>query len=166
MFLSATNFVFYYLLIKREFRKIKDNDELWFYVFFTTAAVVIHYADTLYFDRQRFQHIIRHSFFQVIAQITTTGFATTDYMAWPAIGWSFMFLLLFAGGCTGSTTGGIKMARHLLALKNMKSVFLRLQHPNVVSPIKLNGKISTGQYQHTDASVHLHLYPDLYHSVP
>jgi trk system potassium uptake protein TrkH len=141
MFIAATNFVLYYLLIKREFRKIKDNDELWFYVFFTTAAIVF-ITLTLYISTDRdFSTSFRHSFFQVIAQITTTGFATTDYMAWPAVGWSFMFLLLFAGGCTGSTTGGIKMSRHLLALKNMKSVFLRLSHPNVVLPIKLNGKI-------------------------
>jgi trk system potassium uptake protein TrkH len=62
-------------------------------------------------------------------------------MKWPAIGWFFMFLLLFAGGSTGSTTGGIKMARHLIALRNMKSVFLKLQHPNLVIPIKLNGKV-------------------------
>ena len=141
MFMAATNFVLYYLLIKRDFKKIRDNEELWFYFFFVTAAVVF-ITLTLYISTDRdFSTAFRHSFFQTIAQITTTGFATTDYMAWPAVGWAFMFLLLFAGGCTGSTTGGIKMARHLLVLKNMKSVFLRLSHPNVVSPIRLNGKI-------------------------
>ncbi len=141
MFLSAINFINYFLLIKRDFSKIKENDELWFYVFFTTAAVVF-ITLTLYFATDRdFSTSFRHSFFQVIAQITTTGCATTDYMKWPELGWSFMFILLFAGGCTGSTTGGIKMARHLLALKNIKSLFLRLSHPNVVTPIKLNGKI-------------------------
>lgn len=141
MFLAATNFVVYYLLIKRDFRKIRNNEELWFYFFFVTGAIVF-ITLTLYISTDRdFNTSFRHSFFQAIAQITTTGFATTDYMAWPEVGWSFMFLLLFAGGCTGSTTGGIKMARHLLALKNMKSVFLRLSHPNVVSPIRLNGKI-------------------------
>lgn len=141
MFMSAASFILYFFLINREFKRIKQNEELWFYIFFTTAAVVF-ITLTLYFRTERdFSTSFRHSFFQVIAQITTTGFATTDYMKWPAIGWFFMFLLLFAGGSTGSTTGGIKMARHLIALRNIKSVFLRLQHPNLVIPIKLNGKV-------------------------
>jgi trk system potassium uptake protein TrkH len=141
MFMSAASFILYFFLLKREFKRIKQNEELWFYIFFTTASVVF-ITLILYFRTERdFATSFRHSFFQVIAQITTTGFATTDYMKWPALGWFFMFLLLFAGGSTGSTTGGIKMARHLIALRNMKSVFMRLQHPNLVIPIKLNGKV-------------------------
>lgn len=141
MFMAASSFILYYFILKREFRRIRENEELWFYIFFITASVVF-ITLTLYFRTDRdFSTSFRHSFFQVIAQITTTGFATTDYMKWPAIGWFFMFLLMFAGGSTGSTTGGIKMARHMLALRNMKSIFLRLQHPNLVTPIRLNGKI-------------------------
>lgn len=141
MFLSASSYFLYFFLIKKEFSKIRENEEFWFYFFFVTASVVF-VTLTLYFGTERdFSTSFRHSFFQVIAQITTTGFATSDYMAWPAIGWFFMFLLLFAGGSTGSSTGGIKMARHLIALKNMKFVFRRLQHPNAIFPIKLNNKI-------------------------
>ena len=141
MFLSASSYFLYFFMIKKEFRKIRENEEFWFYVFFVTASMVF-VTLTLYFGTGRdFSTSLRHSFFQVIAQITTTGFATTDYMAWPAIGWFFMFLLLFAGGSTGSSTGGIKMARHLIALKNMKFVFRRLQHPNAIFPIKLNNRI-------------------------
>ncbi len=141
MFLSASSYFLYFFMIKKEFSKVKENEELWFYVFFVTASVVF-VTLTLYFGTERdFSTSLRHSFFQVIAQITTTGFATSDYMAWPAIGWFFMFLLLFAGGSTGSSTGGIKMARHLIALKNMKFVFKRLQHPNAIFPIKLNNRI-------------------------
>ncbi len=141
MFLSASSYFLYFFMIKKEFSKVKENEELWFYVFFVTASVVF-VTLTLYFGTERdFSTSLRHSFFQVIAQITTTGFATSDYMAWPAIGWFFMFLLLFAGGSTGSSTGGIKMARHLIALKNMKFVFMRLQHPNAIFPIKLNNRI-------------------------
>ena len=52
-----------------------------------------------------------------------------------------MFLAMFLGGSTGSTTGGIKMARHLISMKNLSNAFIRIQHPNAVIPIKLNGKI-------------------------
>jgi trk system potassium uptake protein TrkH len=49
--------------------------------------------------------------------------------------------MMFSGGSTGSTSGGIKMARHLVVLKNIKNIFVKINHPNAVSPIKLNGKI-------------------------
>ena len=88
-----------------------------------------------------FELSIRHGFFQVISQITGTGFATTDYMLWPHGGWFIMILLMPAGGCTGSTTGGMKMARHLIALKNLKVVFRRFQHHHAVIPIRLNERI-------------------------
>ncbi len=140
MWLSAVSYVLYYFLLKRDFKKIRQNEEFWFYIFFTTASVVF-VTLILYFSTERdFSTSFRHSFFQVIAHITTTGFATSDYMQWPQIGWFIMFLLFFAGGSTGSTTGGIKMARHLIALKNLKSVFLKLQHSSIIRPIKFNGR--------------------------
>ncbi|MCK7530974.1 MAG: hypothetical protein MZV63_07960 [Marinilabiliales bacterium] len=73
--------------------------------------------------------------------MSTTGFATTDYTLWPPAAYVLIFLLIFAGGSTGSTTGGIKMARHLISLKNLRNVTVRLQHPNAVMPVKLNGQI-------------------------
>jgi trk system potassium uptake protein TrkH len=79
--------------------------------------------------------------YQVISQISCTGLATSDYTVWPRAAVFFMFLLMFAGGMTGSTTGGIKMARHLISLKNLRGMILRLLHPNAVLPITLNGKI-------------------------
>ena len=51
-----------------------------------------------------------------------------------------LFLLMFSGGSTGSTSGGIKMARHLVVLKNIRGVFIKLNHPNMVTSMKLNGK--------------------------
>lgn len=141
MFLSAASFVVFYFIIKRNFSRVKSNEELWFYVFFTTAAVVsvtmILYTSTEW----NFAEAFRHSFFQVISTISTTGFATTDYTVWPQTAIVLIFLLIFAGGSTGSTTGGIKMARHLIALKNLRNVTVRLQHPNAVMPVKLNGQV-------------------------
>ena len=140
MFISATSYGVIYYFVNHDFKKIKLNDEFGFYIFFTIAAVV-SVTLILYFNTSRdFSTSFRYSFFTVISQITTTGFAVDDYMTWPAIGWFIMFLLLFTGGCTGSTTGGIKMARLLIAFKNIKSVFIRLHHPNAVIPMRLNGK--------------------------
>jgi trk system potassium uptake protein TrkH len=87
-----------------------------------------------------FEESFRDGFFQVISIITCTGFASTDYIVWPGAAILLIFLLMFAGGSTGSTSGGIKMARHLIVLKNIKNVFIRLNHPKSISFIRLNGK--------------------------
>lgn len=141
MFLGGISYIVFYFIVRREFRKIASFEELWFYIFFVTAATVI-VTLILYTGTDRtFALSIRHGFFQVISQITGTGFATTDYMLWPHGGWFIMILLMPAGGCTGSTTGGMKMARHLIALKNLRVVFRRFQHHHAVIPIKLNERI-------------------------
>ena len=141
MFLAAVSYVVFYFLVRGEFRKIRAYEELWFYIFFITAAVV-GVTMILYFGTERdFILSFRHGFFQAISQVTGTGFATTDYMLWPYIGWFFMFLLIPAGGCTGSTAGGIKMARHLIVLRNLKTVFRKFHHQNAIIPIKLNDRI-------------------------
>ncbi len=143
MFLSATSYVVFYYLIKGNLKKIRINEELGLYVFITTACIsvvtIILYVST----DSTFELSFRHASFQVISQISCTGFATTDYMAWPAAGWFLMFIIMFAGGSTGSTTGGIKMARHLILLKNLRLFFMKLTHPNAVLPVRLNGKILT-----------------------
>lgn len=141
MFLAATSYVVFYFIIKRAYTKVRANEEFWFYIFFTTAAVV-SVTLILYMGSQRsFEESFRHSLFQVISTITTTGYATSDYTAWPAAGYVLIFILIFAGGSTGSTTGGIKMARHLISLKNLRNVTVRLQHPNAIMPVKLNGQL-------------------------
>ncbi|MDM8004524.1 MAG: TrkH family potassium uptake protein [Bacteroidota bacterium] len=141
MFLGGVSYLVYYFLVKREFRKIAEFEEFWFYIFFvigaTALVTVILYTGT----ERNFALSLRHGFFQVISQMTGTGFATTDYMLWPEGGWFIMILLMPAGGCTGSTTGGIKMARHLIALRNLKVVFQRFQHHHAVIPIKINDRI-------------------------
>jgi len=145
MFLAAVSYVVYYHLISRSFSKIRKNDELWFYIFMVTASVcfltLILFSGT---DRN-FELAFRDAFFQVTSQVSCTGFATTDYMKFPPIGWYFMFLLMFFGGSTGSTTGGIKMGRHLIALKNLKNAFIKLHHPSAIIPVQLNGQRVTDE---------------------
>jgi trk system potassium uptake protein TrkH len=105
------------------FRKIGKNDELWFYVFMVTASVCFVTIVLFYGTDRNFELSFRDAFFQVTSQISCTGFATTDYMKFPPLGWFFMFIIMFLGRSTGSTTGGIKMGRHLIALKNREIQF-------------------------------------------
>jgi len=140
MFLAGVSFVVYYYIVKLQISKIKRNEELWFYcgTVLLTGAIA---TGILFFQTDRTLELaFREGFFQVISFITTTGFITTDYLYWPSAGITLLFLLLFAGASTGSSTGSIKMARHLLAVKNIRGVFTKLLHPNVMTPIRFNGK--------------------------
>jgi trk system potassium uptake protein TrkH len=140
MFLAGTSQVVYYFMLKLNFRKVKQNEELWFYIAVVIIAGTIATSILLINTDKPLEVAFREGFFQVISIMTCTGFASADFVFWPVTGTVLLFILMFSGGCTGSTSGGIKMARHLVVLKNIKSVFAKLTHPNMVTSIKLNGK--------------------------
>jgi len=140
MFLAGTSQVIYYYLVKLNFKKIRQNEELWFYIVVAIMAGAIATIILLVNSTRTFEESFRDGFFQIISILTCTGFASADYMLWPLTAVLLIFVLMFAGGSTGSTSGGIKMARHLIVLKNIKNAFLKLNHPKSISSIKLNGK--------------------------
>jgi trk system potassium uptake protein len=141
MFLAGISQLVYYYFFKWNFKKVKQNEELWFYISVVLIAGAVA-SFILHFDSSRtFEESFREGFFQVISIISTTGYVSADYLLWPVSAVILIFILMFSGGSTGSTGGGIKMARHLVVLKNIKNVFVKLNHPNAISPIKLNGKI-------------------------
>lgn len=140
MLLAATNFILYYYAVRGNLDKIKKNDEFWFYIKFVATFVIIVTA-ILFFQTERpLEKSFRDAFFQVSSIISCTGLVSDDYILWPTAGWVIMFLLLFAGGSTGSTTGSIKMARHAVAILNIKHLFLKKLHPKSVSSIKFNNR--------------------------
>jgi trk system potassium uptake protein TrkH len=141
MFLAGTSQVVYYFLVKLNFRKVLHNEELWFYLAAVIVSGAIAVCFLLIYTVKPFEEAFREGYFQVISIMTCTGFANADYILWPAAGLTLIFLLMFSGGSTGSTSGGIKMARHLVVLKNIRSVFIRLIHPRTIAAIRLNGKI-------------------------
>jgi len=145
MFLAGTNFVIHYYLFKREFSKIKENEELRFYivVVFSIVAVV---TGSLYFTMQKpLEESFREAFFQVVSIITCTGFASADYLLWPSFAWTIIFFAMFLGGSTGSTAGGIKMVRHLIMLKNIKRTFRQLISPSAILPVRLNKNVISNE---------------------
>lgn len=140
MFLAGISFVVYYYIVKFNFNKVKKNEELWFYTVTTLVSGIFMTLLLLFQADTTFEVAFRDGFFHVISIITTTGYSTYDYLLWPPAAVILIFLLLFAGASTGSTTGSIKMARHLIVIKNIKNVFTKLLHPNVITQVKLNSK--------------------------
>ncbi|HPT21027.1 MAG TPA: TrkH family potassium uptake protein [Bacteroidales bacterium] len=141
MFLAGVSQVIFYHFFKRNFKKIKQNDELWFYVAATIIAGALMTFILLIETTRSPEVAFREGFFNVISILTTTGFTTTNFVLLPSAGVLLIFLLYFAGASTGSTSGSIKMARHLLVLKNIRCAFIRLVHPNAVSNVKINGRL-------------------------
>jgi len=139
MFLAGVNFLVHFQLLMGNFKKAFANEEFRFYVKVIVAAGFCIMAILVFKTNKPLEEAFRSSFFYVVSIVTCTGFATEDYLLWPTAAWMAIFLLLFAGGSTGSTAGGIKMARHLLVLKNIKSLIYKTVHRNAVYPIKLNG---------------------------
>ncbi len=139
MFASGINFVLYYYLLKRDINRVRRNEELRLYILIVLSSGALVTLLLFINGGLPLEIAIRDAFFQVISIISSTGFATADYLLWPSAGIIVIFLLMFSGGCMGSTSGGIKVGRHLLQLKTMKENFQIMLHPSAVTCLKING---------------------------
>ena len=139
MVLAGTNFTLHYLAISGQFTKIWKNQE--FKAFLgIIAAVTLIITFGLFKDGLEVENSFRNALFTVVSIITTTGFATANYLLWHPLLWILILALMFIGGSAGSTGGGIKVVRHLLLIKNSWIELKRAIHPNAIIPVKLNGK--------------------------
>lgn len=156
MFLAGTNFVLSYFAFKGKVQKVIQDEEFKLYfkfiaIFTLISAVIIYFkADisqsTIYHPMVwgRAESSVRHALFQVLSVITTTGFVTADYTAWTPFLVVFFFGLMFLGGSAGSTSGGVKVVRHLILIKNGFLEFKRTLHPSAVVPVRYNIRAVTG----------------------
>ena len=139
MLLFGVNFNLYYLMLLRRFRAAFKNAELWLYfgIVGVSAALITINIYPLY---ENFFESLRHSVFQVASIVTTTGYATADFNLWPALSKGIIFVLMFLGGCAGSTAGGLKMSRVLILARMVKRELRHMLHPRSVSTVKIDGK--------------------------
>ncbi len=139
MFIAGVNFSLSYFALKLKFKKVFTNEEFRYYtgfvIAFTAALTIIVFSRN--YDAG-FEKAFRDALFQVVSLITTTGFATADYLQWGALGIILSFTMMFFGGSAGSTGGGIKIVRIVMLFKNSFLEFKRLLHPNAIIPVRLN----------------------------
>ena len=139
MFLSGINFSLYFYIITRKFSDIVTNSEFKAYlaIIFTLIAAVTISLIRYYGS---FANSLRYSSFQVVSLMTTTGFSTADFMKWPASTQFLLFVTFFIGGCSGSTSGGVKVIRWLVLGKQVQNETRKMLHPHGVFAIRLNGR--------------------------
>lgn len=138
MVLFGVNFNFYYYLVLRKWSKAFETKEVFYYIGIVAVSVLL-----IFFDIRRVYPVwdaLRHSFFQVGAVITTTGYSTADFDLWSSATKWIMVTLMFIGACAGSTGGGIKVARIVIMFKSMLRAFRSYLHPHGVSKIHFEGK--------------------------
>ena len=145
MLLAGTNFTLIYFGLKMRFNKILKNDEFKWYV---TSIFLVVITLTIYHSFSNEITLLksfREICFQVVSIITTTGYSTADYTIWGSFMSFIFFLFLFSGASAGSTSGGIKIVRIILLIKNGLLEFKRRLHPKAVIPVILNGSSISNQ---------------------
>lgn len=140
MILAGMNFSLYYRLLQGKIQDIIKNTELKVYLAIILIASLL-IALTLLPKYNTMAEALRFSSFQVASILTTTGFATADFDLWPSFAKAVLLVLMFIGGCSGSTGGGIKVVRHVVLFKQAGNEIRRLLHPRGVFSIQLNGRV-------------------------
>lgn len=138
MILAGVNFALHFKLLTGRFKSLFSDSELKGYlliIFVSTAIIAFDLYGTFY---DTIADSLRYAAFQVATFITTTGYATADYEKWPYLAQIILFFLMFIGGCSGSTGGGIKVIRIITLLKQAINEMKYLVHPRGVFIIKLS----------------------------
>jgi len=145
LILFGCNFGLYYLLLIGKVREVFKSEELKSYFLILGAAVGFVFISLIgRFDAfpQTYttEEAFRHSLFQVASLMTTAGFTTTDYHVWPALATTSLMLVMFVGGMAGSTGGGMKVSRIVIAFKGAYINIRKLINPRYVPKAKFEGK--------------------------
>lgn len=138
--LFSVNFAIYFLLLTRRWREALQSDELRFFLAVVgVSTAVITLANLKLYSG--LGESFRYAVFQVASIISTTGFATADYVPWPQLSQFILILLMFCGACAGSTGGGMKCSRILILFRAIRRELHHITHPRSVEVVKLDGKV-------------------------
>ena len=144
LFLSGISFaLFYIFFVRRRFRHVLADQELRTYTLVIVLAAGLILASMVrggYAAEVGFGTALRHSLFQTVSILTSGGFVCDNYDAWPALARGVLLLLLFCGGCAGSTASGIKIRRWIIAIKTLFADLRRHFRPRLAQSIHYNGK--------------------------
>ena len=145
MILSGVNFSLYYFGFKNKLQKIKENEELRYFLILLFSFSLIVTLSLIDFSKiQSFatlEQAGRNALFTVSSLLTTTGFCIVDYMNWKPLTWVILLMVMLTGASAGSTSGGIKMIRVVISAKACYHEFKRLIHPNAVMPVRYSGHL-------------------------
>ncbi|NCB30000.1 MAG: TrkH family potassium uptake protein [Clostridia bacterium] len=145
MVLFSINFNLYFLLLLRQFKSVFKNEELRYYLCIIAAVTLVIAVDIYHaYGGQS----LRYAFFQVSSIISTTGFSTANFSAWPQLSRNLLLGVMFIGGCAGGTGGGLKVSRCIILAKSSLAEIHHMLHPRSIRRITLDEKPVANQTIH------------------
>jgi trk system potassium uptake protein TrkH len=151
--IATGGYLLIYSALLGKFKKLFTNTEfIWYLTVISIFVIITSFVLFINVDLStsnvnhpeiygRLESSFRHAFFQIVAIITTTGFVSGDFAGWTPFLTMLFFALMFIGASSGSTSGGIKISRHLILIKNGFLEFKKALHPNAVLPLRYNHSV-------------------------
>ncbi|MBQ7353300.1 MAG: TrkH family potassium uptake protein [Clostridia bacterium] len=142
LLIFGCNFALYYLILLGKIKDVFKSEEFRAYIFITIASVSVIFVSLLTKMSAIYsaEGAFRHSLFQVASIMTTTGYSTTDFNLWPMAAQTVLIILMFMGAMAGSTAGGMKTSRIVIATKGSYINIRKLINPRYVPKMKIEGK--------------------------
>ncbi|MBN2294543.1 MAG: TrkH family potassium uptake protein, partial [Pirellulales bacterium] len=142
MFMACINFtLLYYVFLRRPGHLLADAEFRVYAVIVVVVSLLIIVFGLSYGDFTNLGSAAREGVFQVVSIITNTGFGTANFDHWNSFSRAVLFLLMFVGGCAGSTSCSIKVVRHILFFKVIWIELEKIFHPSVVRHVRLGGHV-------------------------
>jgi len=139
MLLSGINFNLYYFILIKQFKKAFKIEEVKYYLLIIATVICIIIVNT-FSTIDNLSTTIRDASFQVVSVMTSTGFATSDFNQWNETSRFILVLIMFIGACAGSTGGGIKVSRFVVAVKTIGKEINSFIHPRSIKKINIDKK--------------------------
>ena len=140
MFIYSINFAIYFLLLTGRLKQIAKNRELRFFLAFVAVSVLL-ITWNIHGTYGNIPDSLRHAFFTVTSAVSTTGFTFADYDFWPELSKLIILILMVVGACAGSTSGGIKCSRIMIAFESIKHEVKKLIHPRSINVVTLGDDV-------------------------
>ncbi|MEN3005160.1 TrkH family potassium uptake protein [Dehalobacterium formicoaceticum] len=141
MFAAGANLALFYQSIYKRTFVFWKNEEFRLYLLITLTGVLLVFLDLMRNQPGGVEETLRMAAFQVVSMLTTTGYASVDFNQWPVFSKIMLLLIMFVGGCSGSTGGAIKVGRLLILIKHTWVEIFRLIHPRSIKYLKIGHKI-------------------------
>ena len=138
MFIAGINLPLIYFALNGNIKKITGNNEAGFYLLLVLSFIFVSSVILFFSEGFKPARALSESIFHIVSIISTTGYYTLNFSQWGNIMILIIFILMFTGGTSGSTAGGIKIIRLLLITKNYRKELHRVIHPNAVIPVRLD----------------------------
>lgn len=149
MLLSGISFYMLYMMFQRHtIRPLRDNGECRFYLTSVLLITLTAAVSLILYSGYDVEHAVRSALFNVVSLHTSTGFVSENFALWWRPLWFLLFFAMITGGCAGSTSGGVKSIRMLTLMKTSTNQFQHILHPNLVRPVRINGRTITEQIEH------------------